>query len=261
MGNYPHYKYTKISSIYWIYRETCADNKEIVKKALYDNKDMYISLLEYRNTPIGRNLPTPAKLLFGRRLNTFIPSKEQFVKAKGSSKKTFDICKNVKLKQKKYYDKTAKNLPPLVVGDNVMVQLKEKDVWEPAKVIRIDVNRPRAYLAQLKRDGKVFVRNRRFLKKVGVDRFENKTGLDEELEKMIYVQLRVNERNNSHCSEEKTVDLSRQSELVDQKYESVTNKIDNKDNGKEEQITDFKTVKTRYGRTVSRPKYLQQYVQ
>lgn len=176
---------------------------------------MYISLLECRNTLIGRNLPTPAELSFGRRLNTFIPSKEQIVKVKSNSKEDFDVCKNVKLKQKKYYDKTAKNLPPLMVGDKMMVQLKEKDVWEPARMIRIDRNRPRAYVLQFKKNGKVFVRNRRFLKKFENDRFENKEGLDEELEKMIDVQLQVKESNKLQGSEEKTVELSGQSEVIE----------------------------------------------
>lgn len=38
------------------------------------------------------------------------------------------------------------------------------------------------------------------------------------------------------------------------------NKISNEDNRKEDQIRDSKIIKTRCGRTVSKPKYLQQYV-
>lgn len=39
--------------------------KNLLKKTLFEDKDLYLTLLEYRNTPIAYNIPSPAQLLFG----------------------------------------------------------------------------------------------------------------------------------------------------------------------------------------------------
>lgn len=49
-------------------------------------------------------------------------------------------------------------------GDHVMVQFGS--VWEPASVIRVDINRPRSFVVKLNKNGRIYLRNRRFLKKI-----------------------------------------------------------------------------------------------
>ncbi|KAF5292492.1 hypothetical protein FQR65_LT01636 [Abscondita terminalis] len=56
--------------------------KRILKKALHDKKDVYLCLLEYRNTPISVNMPSPAQILFSRRLNGQIPVSEKLLMPK-----------------------------------------------------------------------------------------------------------------------------------------------------------------------------------
>lgn len=54
--------------------ERCIETfKNIMKKAEYDNIDPYLCILEYRNTPIDNNLPSPAQLLFNRDINSLLP--------------------------------------------------------------------------------------------------------------------------------------------------------------------------------------------
>ena len=46
--------------------------KRILKKAEYENKDLYLSLLEYRNTPRADLLYSPAQILMSKRLRSKI---------------------------------------------------------------------------------------------------------------------------------------------------------------------------------------------
>jgi hypothetical protein len=45
-------------------------------KAKADKRDPYLSLLEYRNTPVD-NFKSPAQLLMSRRLRSILPSTNQ----------------------------------------------------------------------------------------------------------------------------------------------------------------------------------------
>ena len=47
--------------------------KQLLKKAEREGKDPYLSILNYRNTPLDSNMPSPAQLLMGRRCKTKLP--------------------------------------------------------------------------------------------------------------------------------------------------------------------------------------------
>lgn len=60
--------------------------KKILKKAVQSHRDpSYLSLLEYRNTPMDGQLESPAKLLMGRRLKSILPVSHELLKPKGHS--------------------------------------------------------------------------------------------------------------------------------------------------------------------------------
>ena len=52
--------------------------KRSLKKADYEGKDPYLSLLEYRNTPVARLPYSPAQILMSRRLRSKIPCAFEF---------------------------------------------------------------------------------------------------------------------------------------------------------------------------------------
>jgi len=121
-----------------------------------------LTLLEYRNTPISNDIPSPAQLLFGRKIKGNIPLSESFLKHKDAnifSEKFY----NIQNKQKYNYDQKSRDLPEIKVNDSVMVQFGK--IWEQGVVLKIDNSRPRSFVVKLNKNGKVFVRNRRFLKK------------------------------------------------------------------------------------------------
>ena len=47
--------------------------KNMLKKPKENGRDPYLTMLEYRNTQIANNLPSPSQLLMGRRTQTCLP--------------------------------------------------------------------------------------------------------------------------------------------------------------------------------------------
>ena len=86
-----------------------------------------------------------------------------------------DKLKQRQSTQKKHYDKTAKNLPPLQPDD--VVQYQGKQSWEPAVVLN-HYPAPRSYNIKTA-DGTLLRRNRRHLKKTNEKPPNVTTDLDE----------------------------------------------------------------------------------
>lgn len=47
--------------------------KQMLKKCDYDGKDIYLALLEYRNTPITDKILSPVELMYGRKIRGILP--------------------------------------------------------------------------------------------------------------------------------------------------------------------------------------------
>ena len=132
--------------------------KNLLKKALADNRDPYLALLEHRNTPLSDQLGSPAQRLMGQRTKPLIPTSEKLLQPKIISPNM--VVKEMmqrKEKQKFYYDRHTKPL------ENLVVQVKNQ--WKPAKVTVIDQNVPRSYVVQTSGD-QTYRRNRCHLRKV-----------------------------------------------------------------------------------------------
>ena len=132
-----------------------------LKEMLEKSDDPYKALLSYRNTPLdGVNL-SPAQMLMGRRLRTFIPVTEEMLKPQlYDPEEVLPKLKERQRKQKVQHDRTAKELPPLKEGE--VVRLKEGNKWKPARVTQI-LPSPRSY--QVETEKGVYRRNRRHLLK------------------------------------------------------------------------------------------------
>ena len=132
-----------------------------LKEMLEKSDDPYKALLSYRNTPLdGVNL-SPAQMLMGRRLRTFIPVTEEMLKPQlYEPEEVLPKLKERQRKQKVHHDRTARELPPLKEGE--VVRLKEGRKWKPARVTHI-LPSPRSY--QLETEKGVYRRNRRHLLK------------------------------------------------------------------------------------------------
>ena len=87
--------------------------KRLIKKAIHDDKDPHLALLEYLNTPTSDALGSPAQRLMGRRTKPIIPITEELLKPQIIDPHT--VQHELKQKQKFYYDVYTKCLLKLQV--------------------------------------------------------------------------------------------------------------------------------------------------
>lgn len=140
--------------------------KNLMKKAEHDKKDPYLCILEYRTTPIDKDIPSPSKLLFNREVNGLLP---KFFDNKGEDNKSNYkqyLYKRQK-EQKKYSDRNSKDLKEFKEKDKVRVQNANK-IWQPGYVVK-KLIKPRTYKVRLD-NGSVIERNRKYLIKDTVNK-------------------------------------------------------------------------------------------
>ena len=104
--------------------------KRILHKAKDANRDPYLPLLEYRNTPLECGY-SPAQLLMGRRLRSVVPTTDRQLSPETIHvKKARENMQKQKDKSKIYHDQKARPLPSLKIRDRVMFQKKPGDNLE-----------------------------------------------------------------------------------------------------------------------------------
>ena len=129
--------------------------KRILKKASADGKDPFEGLFKYRNTSFEDIGLSPAQLLMSRRTRTMLPThKRLLIPLSVNPESVVKVLKSRQDKTQGYYDKTAKDLPPLEPGDRVRIRPGRDKQWRQAEVL------PRSYVVR-DQQGTVFRRNRR----------------------------------------------------------------------------------------------------
>jgi hypothetical protein len=112
--------------------------KQLLKKAISSGNDFYLSLLDWRNTPTEGLDSSPAQRLLGRQTRTSLPTTTQLLKPKAPKNVRANMITK-KNKQRKYYNRGTKDLPPLKKGDIVRVDPLPTDKqkrWFKARVER-----------------------------------------------------------------------------------------------------------------------------
>ena len=134
--------------------------KTLLEKSKKDGSDVYLGLLNLRNTP-REELGSPAQRLLSRRTRTTLPTSTKLLKPKAFN--TSSIKKSLvkkRMQQKRYHDKTAKPLRDL--KRNEIVRVWSKDKFKKLAVVNKRVGGPRRYQISTS-DGGVYTRNRRHL--------------------------------------------------------------------------------------------------
>jgi RNase H-like domain found in reverse transcriptase/Reverse transcriptase (RNA-dependent DNA polymerase)/Integrase zinc binding domain len=119
--------------------------KGLIIKAVRSGRDPDTSIMMYNSTPKA-DLPSPAQMLMGRRLRTFVPASNKLRKPLFPTEKVWKTLQNKQLMQKEYYDNGSKPLIPLTPGQPVLIE-KSKRSWIPGTVLEPD-NTPRSYKVQ-----------------------------------------------------------------------------------------------------------------
>ncbi|GFQ80959.1 retrovirus-related Pol polyprotein from transposon 17.6 [Trichonephila clavata] len=131
--------------------------KNSLTKAAEEGKDLYAVLLDYRIQP-AKDMPSPAEILMGRKLRSFLPSHP------GQLKPTFDVerareaLRKRQIIQNKYANTHATVLPMLHQNAKVWFKHKMKKPWKQGTIIQVGPQ-PRSYIIKGE-DGGVFRRNR-----------------------------------------------------------------------------------------------------
>ena len=129
--------------------------KIIMKKAAKTHVDPEMALLCARATPVDGRIGSPGEILYGRTLRSNLP-----MKIRGSEQVSEELEQR-QIRQQHYYNKGAKDLAELQIGQTVGLQDTKTLRWKKACVI--DKQDPRSYVVQTE-DGTTLRRNRRFLK-------------------------------------------------------------------------------------------------
>ena len=139
--------------------QTC---ESLLKKARDDKKDPLLALLEWRITPTEGMGASPAQLFYSRRTRTRLPIAKELLKPR----LVMDAQKNIqrrKQKQKRHYDKHARELPALRRGDAIRMRSPRDNEWTLGRVIGYTGHR--SYLVNV--NGRTYRRNRRYLRSTG----------------------------------------------------------------------------------------------
>ena len=128
------------------------------KKMLRKGGNLNEGLMEYRNTPISNFPYSPNQMLFSRQVRTQVPVHPIMLVPQ--------VCKDVHLllerrqaKYKEFYDRGAKQLPPLKEEDSVRFRKPGDKHLAPA-VVKGEHEAPRSYVIT-DETGKEYRRNRR----------------------------------------------------------------------------------------------------
>ena len=136
--------------------KTC---KMLLKKANLAKTDVYLALLDHRNTPTEQTNLSPAQRLFSRRTRTLLPMSTKLLKPY-QHPAVKDKLMSAQDRQASYYNKISRPLPEIQPGDVVRLKLPGENIW--TKAMCASQVAPRSYTVECK--GRTYRRNRRDLR-------------------------------------------------------------------------------------------------
>ena len=150
-------------------------SKNLIEKAVRQDLPWNQLLLDYRCTPISSEIPSPAEILFGRKLRSSISILPSQVMNDRISKQRELIAK----KEGKFYTNTKDfqdriKALPFEAGQNVWLQNSDSRKCEEA-VIREKCREPNSYMVEIPATGQCFRRNSNFIKPRQTDKNSDST--------------------------------------------------------------------------------------
>ena len=111
--------------------DMCKPSRTVSQKPWKEEKIPHLALLAYITTPLTHNLP--AELLNSRKFRCLLPIQ---IEQHEQTRQQRQIVQRMKLQQAKHYNKNARDLPKLNIGDTVYVQLKPNiRKWTPGMIV------------------------------------------------------------------------------------------------------------------------------
>ena len=140
--------------------------KNMIKKA--SNLDELQKMVQvYNATPSSETQVSPAEMLLRRKIRTCLPmvASSKFVPISVVEQAAEKRRENA-IKKKQHYDKSAKDLPPISIGQLVRVYNHKTSKWDiKGTIVKRDMKTGRSYRIFTTNDVYIF-RNRRFIKPI-----------------------------------------------------------------------------------------------
>ena len=133
--------------------------KTILKKAQLAQNDVYLALLDHRNTPTEQTYSSPAQRLFGRRTRTLLPVSPKLLKPEIQTNVMTKLA-TARAQQASHYNKVSQTLPEIQPGEVVRLKLPGNSTWSQA-ICKGEVA-PRSY--EVECNGRTYRRNRKDLR-------------------------------------------------------------------------------------------------
>ncbi|XP_062619835.1 uncharacterized protein K02A2.6-like [Saccostrea cucullata] len=139
--------------------------ERLLKRALKSLSDPYLSLLDFRNTPTQGMDTSPAQRLMSRSTKTLLPTKETLLVPEVYLLKSQKQLTSLDRRQAWYYNRGARDLRPLDIGEKVHIAPPETlghtdNEWRKGTVKHSLGNR----LYEIESNGQTYRRNRRDLR-------------------------------------------------------------------------------------------------
>ena len=143
-------------------------SKRLIEKAVLQGKPWNALLLQHRITPLSSDIPSPAEILFGRKLRTEL----SILPSQLLNPRIMQQRECIAKKEGRMFKENAQNASnelPLEVGQNVYHQDPHTKKWHPG-VIENTCKEPHSFLVKSS-NGAVYRRNRNFLKSRQTEEF------------------------------------------------------------------------------------------
>lgn len=137
--------------------------KNLMVKAHENGEDLFLALLNFRNSPVTGESYSPAQLLMSRSLKTRLPTSDHTLKPRAMDARKVKNERSARTeKYKTYYNRGTKMLSKLKPTDTV--RLKQNNVWERSELVG-RAQDGRSYWLRTENGG-LYRRNRQHILKV-----------------------------------------------------------------------------------------------
>ena len=137
--------------------------KRLFTKCRESHQSEYQALLDWRNTPTEGIGSSPAQRFLGRRCRTLLPTTEALLQPEYNTMADSRALIGKRAKQAYYYNRQARDLPSITVGETVRLRLPGDKQWTAG--VCTGTHGPRSYIVRV---GEAeYRRNRRHVLKSG----------------------------------------------------------------------------------------------